>query len=395
MRRDCIFTSESVSEGHPDKVCDLISDAILDANLTRDLEARCAIETLVTKDTVIIAGEVAGKNLLTAQEREGLIRAVVKDIGYDQPGFSYESLKVVDLLHAQSADIALGVDLEGGELGAGDQGMMIGYACSETDVFMPAPIHYANRIMENVQKDRKLGLLSGLGPDAKVQLSVKYEAGRPVGTTCIVFSTQHEDAFSQEQVKTILTPYVEASLPEGWMCDSAQFLVNPTGRFVVGGPVADTGLTGRKIIVDTYGSAAPHGGGAFSGKDASKVDRSGAYMARYIAKNVVASGIAEECTIQLAYGIGLAEPLSLFLDTHGTSSVAEAAILEFLKKALVLTPRGIIETLDLKRPIYKKTAAYGHFGRSYDAQTGAFSWEDLDLANIIAHEFHIAHVRAY
>jgi S-adenosylmethionine synthetase len=395
MGNSYIFTSESVSEGHPDKICDLISDALVDAYITKDPYAKTAIETVVTTNRVIVVGEIGSTAEISEAEREDIIRHCIQDIGYEQKEFHWQHCKIEDYLHAQSVDIAQGVDREDGIIGAGDQGMMIGYACDETDVFMPAPLYYSHRILEALANDRKRGLVQGLGPDAKVQLSFQYEDDKPTKATTVVLSTQHDESLSQVQVKEIVRSYIEDILPHGWMCPEDQFYVNPTGRFVIGGPVADSGLTGRKIIVDTYGSAAAHGGGAFSGKDGTKVDRSGAYIARYIAKNIVAAELAKKCTLQIAYGIGLVEPVSLYIDTHGTGTVSEAALGEFIRRSVDLTPKGIIDRLMLRRPIYKPTAAYGHFGRRFNPVTGYFSWESTDLAELLKHEFNVPHVRAY
>lgn len=391
-----VFTSESVSEGHPDKICDIISDALVDAYLERDPYAKLAIETIVTTNRVIIVGEVGSSESVSKEEREEIIRQCIKDIGYEQDDFHWKNCVLEDHLHAQSADIAQGVDLKDGAIGAGDQGMMIGYASNETDSYMPAPLHYSHRILEALSTDRKNGFLPKLGPDAKVQLSFQYENFKPVGVKAIVLSTQHQDGLSAADVRDIVRPYVESVLPKGWMCEEDKFYVNPTGRFVIGGPVADSGLTGRKIIVDTYGSAAAHGGGAFSGKDPTKVDRSGAYIARYLAKNIVAAGLAERCTLQVAYGIGIAEPLSLFVDTHGTGRCSSEALATYIARTVDLTPKGIIDRLDLRRPIYKKTASYGHFGRQYREETKAFPWEKTDLAETLRREFNVPHnAKAY
>jgi S-adenosylmethionine synthetase len=378
MSKNFLFASESVAEGHPDKICDQLSDAILDAYLTRDPEQRCAVECLATTNFVVVAGEVKGKAELSAAEIEKIVRDTVARIGYKQDGFDWQKLEVVNRLHAQSADIARGVD--NAEEGAGDQGMMFGYACRETPELMPAPIHYSHLIMKALADDRRAGILDMLGPDAKTQLSMRYENGKPVGTNSIVVSTQHREGLSQSDIRRIVTPYVEKILPKGWMCEDKQFFVNPTGQFIIGGPDGDTGLTGRKIIVDTYGGAAPHGGGAFSGKDPTKVDRSAAYAARYIAKNIVAAGFAERCTFQVAYAIGVAKPVSLFVDTHGTGRVDETKLLKVIADLVDLTPRGIRTHLGLNKPIYARTAAYGHFGRAPESD-GGFSWERTDLAD--------------
>lgn len=376
-----LFTSESVSEGHPDKVSDRISDAVLDAYLTADPYSRVACETLCTTNRVVLAGEVRGPSSVTIDHLEESTRQCIKDIGYEQDGFHWKNSAVEIYLHQQSADIAQGVDASGNkDEGAGDQGIMFGYACTETDVLMPAPIHYSHAILKSLAEARHSGAEPGLGPDSKSQVTLQYENNKPVRATSVVVSTQHAEDLSQEQIKEIVRPHVENVLPNGWMCDEAEFYVNPTGRFVVGGPDGDCGLTGRKIIVDTYGGAAPHGGGAFSGKDPSKVDRSAAYAARYVAKNVVAAGLADKCVIQLAYAIGVAKPLSIYVDTYGTGQVDEDKLSSVLQETVDLSPRGIREKLQLNRPIYARTSAYGHFGRAPDAD-GGFSWERTDLAD--------------
>ena len=394
-RSDFLFTSESVSEGHPDKVADRISDEIVDLYYREGEKAgidpyqiRVAAETLVTTNRVVIAGEVRGPDVSDEQIKE-VVRKAIKDIGYEQAGFHWETAVIEILLHAQSADIAQGVDSAGNkDEGAGDQGIMFGYASNETAGLMPAPLHYAHKILETLAKARKSGDGDAikLGPDAKSQVTVKYIAGKPVGVTQIVLSTQHVDEdLTSEDVRRIVEPYIVKTLPQGWISGETVWHVNPTGKFVIGGPDGDTGLTGRKIIVDTYGGAAPHGGGAFSGKDPTKVDRSAAYAARYLAKNVVAAGLAERVTIQLAYAIGVAEPLSIYVDAHGTAKVDEALLEEVLFKIVRLSPRGIREHLQLNRPIYARTSAYGHFGREPD-QDGGFSWEKIDLvAKLKAH----------
>ncbi|TWB75343.1 methionine adenosyltransferase [Nitrospirillum amazonense] len=380
-----IFTSESVSEGHPDKVCDQISDGVVDLFLAQDPYARVACETLATTNRIVIAGEVRGPEGLL-KEIEGVARDTVKAIGYEQEGFHWQTAEVQCYLHAQSADIAVGVDAAGNkDEGAGDQGIMFGYACRETDDLMPAPIHYAHRILKSLA-DARHGGVSALGPDAKSQVSLQYVDGKPVRATSVVVSTQHADGLDQEAVREIVRPHVLKVLPEGWMCDEAHFYVNPTGRFVIGGPDGDAGLTGRKIIVDTYGGAAPHGGGAFSGKDPTKVDRSAAYAARYLAKNVVGAGLADRCTIQLSYAIGVSHPLSVYIDTAGTGRVDEEKLSDVLRQLMNLSPRGIREHLKLNRPIYARTAAYGHFGRTPDAD-GGFSWEKLDLVDELKRAF--------
>lgn len=371
-----------MSEGHPDKVCDRISDAVLDAYLTQDPEARVACEVLATTNKIVVAGEIRGPAGVWKQVAD-IARACVKEIGYAQKGFHHETLDVENFLHAQSTDIAQGVDASANkDEGAGDQGIMFGFASQETPDLMPAPIYYAHRILERLAKARKTGETPVLGPDAKTQLSVRYQNGVPVEVASLVLSTQHVDeTLTSEQVKDVVTPFVREVLPEGWLTDKTVWHVNPTGKFVIGGPDGDAGLTGRKIIVDTYGGAAPHGGGAFSGKDPTKVDRSAAYAARYLAKNIVAAGLAEQCCIQLSYAIGISQPLSIYVDTFGTGNVPAQDIERALPKILDLSPRGIRKHLQLNRPIYQPTSAYGHFGRTYDAQTGAFSWERTDLVD--------------
>ncbi|HEC14269.1 MAG TPA: methionine adenosyltransferase [Rhodospirillales bacterium] len=378
-RTDYLFTSESVSEGHPDKVSDRISDAIVDAYLAADPLSRVAVETLCTTNRIVLAGEVRGPAQITPVQLEEVTRAAVKDIGYEQDGFHWENSAVDIYVHSQSSDIAQGVDAAGNkDEGAGDQGIMFGYACRETDVLMPAPIFFSHQILRSLADARHSGAEPGLGPDAKSQVTLQYVNGEPARAASVVVSTQHAEGLSQDKVREIVRPHVVDVLPEGWMCDDAEFYVNPTGRFVIGGPDGDAGLTGRKIIVDTYGGAAPHGGGAFSGKDPTKVDRSAAYAARYLAKNVVAADLAERCTIQLAYAIGVSKPLSVYIDTHGTSRVDEDKLAVVLCDLVDLSPRGIREHLSLSRPIYARTAAYGHFGRAPDSD-GGFSWERTDL----------------
>jgi S-adenosylmethionine synthetase len=378
-----LFTSESVSEGHPDKVCDRISDAIVDAFLTGDPQSRVAVETLTTTNRIVMAGEVRGPANIDGARMEEIARAAVRDIGYEQEGFSWKNAEVNCYVHAQSVDIAQGVDAAGNkDEGAGDQGLMFGYACRETTVLMPAPIHYSHAILRSLAEARHSGAEAGLGPDSKSQVTMRYEDGMPVGAASVVVSTQHAAGLSQDDVREIVRPHVLNMLPDGWMCPEEQFYVNPTGRFVIGGPDGDAGLTGRKIIVDTYGGAAPHGGGAFSGKDPTKVDRSAAYAARYVAKNVVEAKLADRCTIQVAYAIGVSHPLSVYVDTYGTGKVDEAQLAEAVQKAMDLTPRGIREHLGLNKPIYERTAAYGHFGRQPDAD-GGFSWEKTDLVNAL------------
>ena len=415
-RSNYLFTSESVSEGHPDKVCDQISDAVLDAFLENDVKlgiadeskvnTRLGCETLCTTNKIVVAGEGRGqaplfhkhgdKAVVNREMITEIARNVVKDIGYDQDGFSHYGADVEVLLHGQSPDIAMGVDAKkkkgADEEGAGDQGMMFGYACTESEVyekgsFMPAPIYFAHKILKVLSDKRRSGALFDLQPDAKSQVTVKYVDGKPVGCTKVVVSTQHNaesrngKKYTPSIVKEMIADSVESALPDGWMPKKpSDFLVNPTGNFVVGGPDGDCGLTGRKIIVDTYGGYAPHGGGAFSGKDPTKVDRSAAYAARYLAKNVVAAGLAQSCTIQIAYAIGVADPMSLYVDTHGTSKVDEAKLQKILPELFLLRPTNIRRTLKLNRPIYRRTAAYGHFGRAPD-RDGGFSWERTDLAD--------------
>ena len=383
-RQNYLFTSESVSEGHPDKVCDRISDAVVDAYLGAMPEARLGVETLATTNRIVIAGEVRGPASITTDHIIELAREAVRDIGYEQDGFHWRHNEVAVHLHAQSADIAQGVDAAGNkDEGAGDQGIMFGHACDETPSLMPAPIHYAHTILKDLAHARKTGHngAAALGPDAKSQVTVRYEGGRPVEATQIVLSTQHlDESLDSAGVRAIVEPYIVKALPDGWVNERTVWHVNPTGKFVIGGPDGDCGLTGRKIIVDTYGGAAPHGGGAFSGKDPTKVDRSAAYAARYLAKNVVAAGLAGRCTIQLAYAIGVAKPLSIYADLHGTGTVDEERLETALMDALDLSPRGIRTHLGLNKPIYARTSAYGHFGREPEAD-GGFSWEKTDLAD--------------
>ena len=390
-RQNYIFTSESVSEGHPDKVCDRISDAVLDALLAEDPLARVACETFATTNRVVIGGEIG----LTDQDKlhdymeriPDIARACIKDIGYEQDKFHHATCEVTNLLHEQSAHIAQGVTGQGDrDEGAGDQGIMFGYATNETPELMPAPILYSHAVLKRLAEARKSGAEPMLGPDAKSQISVRYEGGKPVGVTSIVLSTQHSDeGQTSDDIRAIVEPYIRSTLPEGWISPETEWWVNPTGKFVIGGPDGDAGLTGRKIIVDTSGGAAPHGGGAFSDKDPSKVDRSAAYAARYLAKNVVAAGLAERCTVQLSYAIGVAKPLSIYVDTHGTGDLEAAAIERAIPKVMDLTPRGIRTHLELNKPIYQRTAAYGHFGRAPEAD-GGFSWERTDLAEALKRE---------
>ena len=386
-RLDYVFTSESVSEGHPDKLCDRISDSVLDAFLAEDPLARVACETFATTNTVVIGGEVglSDKARLRAfkEQVEGIARDAIRDIGYEQEKFHWRTARVENLLHEQSAHIAQGVTGERGEEGAGDQGIMFGYATRETPELMPAPLQYAHAVLRRLAEVRKSGAEPLLRPDAKSQISLRYAGGRPVEATSIVLSTQHEsEAQSSADIRQIVEPYIREVLPEGWITDATRWWVNPTGAFVIGGPDGDAGLTGRKIIVDTYGGSAPHGGGAFSGKDPTKVDRSAAYAARYLAKNVVAAGLADRCTIQLSYAIGVARPLTIYADLHGTGAVDAAVIERAIPEVMDLRPRGIREHLGLNRPIYARTAAYGHFGRAPEAD-GGFSWERTDLAEAL------------
>jgi S-adenosylmethionine synthetase len=382
-RQNYMFTSESVSEGHPDKLCDRISDAVLDAFLAEDPEARVACETFATTDRVVVGGEVRGPQHVI-DSVEDIARKCVRDIGYEQEGFHWKTLKMNNYLHEQSSDIAIGVDANGNkDEGAGDQGIMFGYAVDETKELMPAPIHYAHAILSRLAEVRKSGAEPTLGPDAKTQLSLQYVDGKPVSVSSIVLSTQHlDESMTSEDVRDVVEPYIRDILPESWITPKTAWHVNPTGKFVIGGPDGDAGLTGRKIIVDTYGGAAPHGGGAFSGKDPTKVDRSAAYAARYLAKNVVAAGLAKRCVIQLSYAIGVAKPLSIYADTYGTGAVHETEIERAIAEVMDLTPRGIREHLGLNKPIYQRTAAYGHFGRAPEAD-GGFSWEKTDLVDVL------------
>ncbi|MEJ2118239.1 MAG: methionine adenosyltransferase, partial [Alphaproteobacteria bacterium] len=378
-----LFTSESVSEGHPDKVCDQISDTVVDLYLKADPFSRVACETLTTTNRIILAGEVRGPATVTKDIIENAVRECVKNIGYEQEGFHWRNAEFSNFLHEQSVDIAQGVDSgENKDEGAGDQGIMFGYACTETEDLMPAPIHFSHRILHEMAKARHSGAMPELGPDAKSQVTLLYENGKPVKATSVVVSTQHAEGASQERIREIARGFVESVLPQGWMPPESELYVNPTGRFVIGGPDGDAGLTGRKIIVDTYGGAAPHGGGAFSGKDPTKVDRSAAYAARYLAKNVVAAGLADKCSLQLAYAIGVSKPLSIYVDMFGTGRVDEEKLAKALNEVMNLSPRGIREHLQLNRPVYQRTAAYGHLGRTPDNE-GGFSWEKADLAEAI------------
>jgi len=373
------FTSESVGEGHPDKVCDRISDSIVDLFLKDDPHSRVAVETLATTNRIVIAGEVRGPDHITPQEMEHAAREAVREIGYAQKGFHHQWADVQIYVHAQSGDIAMGVDAaDDKDEGAGDQGIMFGYACNETPSLMPAPIDLSHNILRYISEDRHAGKLPMLGPDSKSQVTLEYVDGKPVRASRIVVSTQHDEKVDQAAVREMVRPYVLKALPENWMCDEEFFYVNPTGRFVIGGPDGDSGLTGRKIIVDTYGGAAPHGGGAFSGKDPTKVDRSAAYMARYVAKNIVAAGIADRCTIQLSYAIGVSEPLSVYINTHDTNKVDDVKLVDIVRELVDFSPRAIRKLLGLNRPIYKKTSSFGHFGRDPE-DDGHFSWERLDL----------------
>ncbi len=388
MRSSYIFTSESVSEGHPDKVCDRISDTIVDAFISAMPEARVACEALATTNRVVIAGEVRGPAELA--ENQGrladLARQAIREIGYEQEGFHWRDCEVEVLLHPQSADIAQGVDAAGNkDEGAGDQGIMFGYACRETPELMPAPIYYAHKVLQLMAEARHAGTAPELQPDSKSQVTVEYRNGKPVRAPAIVVSTQHTNEMTSDEVREVVEPYIRKALPEEWIDDETVWHINPTGKFLIGGPDGDAGLTGRKIIVDTYGGAAPHGGGAFSGKDPTKVDRSAAYAARYLAKNVVAAEIAERCTIQLAYAIGVSEPLSVYVDLHGTGQVGEEEVEKAIRKSMSLSPRGIREQLDLNKPIYARTSSYGHFGRPPEAD-GGFSWERTDLVDRLKSE---------
>ena len=386
-RQNFLFTSESVSEGHPDKVCDRISDAVVDLFLAAEPDARVACETLTSTNLIVLAGETRGPSSITNELIEQTARDAVRAIGYEQDGFHWKNAQVQIHLHEQSSDIAQGVDAAGNkDLGAGDQGIMFGYAVRETEELMPAPIHLSHRILQDMATARHDGSRPEFGPDAKSQVTLEYRDGKPVRATSVVVSTQHIEGVSQEEVREFVRPFVVSALPEGWMCPEDEFYVNPTGNFVIGGPDGDAGLTGRKIIVDTYGGAAPHGGGAFSGKDPTKVDRSAAYAARYLAKNVVGAGLADRCVIQLSYAIGVSKPLSVYVDLQGTGQVDETKLENVLREVMDLSPRGIRQHLDLLRPIYERTSAYGHFGRTA-TDDGGFSWEKLDLVDALKGAF--------
>ena len=384
MKKNYLFTSESVSEGHPDKVCDRISDMVVDSFLSLEPQARVACETLTTTNKVVLAGEVRGPEI-KKDELISKVRDCIKDIGYDQDGFTYkDATKIESHLHAQSSDIAMGVDSSGNkDEGAGDQGIMFGYACNETDVLMPAPIHYSHRILRLMAEDRKSGKLKGIEPDSKSQITIEYKDGMPSKVKSVVISTQHSKDIDLNKVKELVKPYIEKSIPKNLLgsLDENEIYINPTGNFVIGGPDGDSGLTGRKIIVDTYGGAAPHGGGAFSGKDPTKVDRSAAYASRYLAKNVVASKISQKCLIQLAYAIGVSKPLSIYVDLFDNDEDKNRHIEKLINDNFDLSPRGIREMLGLNKPIYQKTAAYGHFGREPDSD-GSFSWEKTDKSSV-------------
>ncbi len=386
-----LFTSESVSEGHPDKVADRISDTVLDAFMAADPHSRVGCETLVTTNRVVMAGEVRGPQSVTPELLTQLARDAIKDIGYDQSGFSWRHAQIDCLLHAQSTDIAAGVDSAGNkDEGAGDQGIMFGYACTETPALMPAPLHYAHLILRRINEGRKSGdpATAGLLPDAKSQVTLKYVGGKPVGASSVVLSTQHEEGMDQGEIKDKLRTLIQSTLPDGWMCPEDELYVNPTGNFVIGGPDGDAGLTGRKIIVDTYGGASPHGGGAFSGKDPTKVDRSAAYACRYLAKNVVAAGLAEKCTLQISYAIGVSHPLSVYVDLDKSGhDVDEAKLERVLRELMDLSPRGIRKHLRMNRPIYAVTSAYGHFGRDPDEALDTFTWERTDLVPALRSAF--------
>jgi len=383
-----LFTSESVSEGHPDKVCDRISDMVVDSYLKEDPTSKVACETLATTNRVVLAGEVRGANI-PKNELLQKVRECIKDIGYEQEGFHWKNVNIESYLHKQSDDIAVGVEADGNkDEGAGDQGIMFGYACNETEELMPAPIHYAHKILRLMAEDRKEGKVKNLEPDSKSQITFEYHNNKPVRITSIVISTQHKEGLSQDDVKNLVQPYLKKAIPEKFFknFDEKEFYVNPTGNFVIGGPDGDSGLTGRKIIVDTYGGSSPHGGGAFSGKDPSKVDRSAAYAARYLAKNIVAAKLADQCTIQLSYAIGVSKPLSVYINTNGSNNVDEEKIIKVMPELFDLSPRGIREHLNLRLPIYQPTSSYGHFGRK-PTQEGHFSWEKTDLVKELQNYF--------
>ena len=383
MKKDYLFTSESVSEGHPDKVCDRISDMVVDTYLSKEPQARVGCETLTTTNKVVLAGETRGPNI-DKDELISKVRNCIKDIGYEQEGFHWKNAIIDTHLHSQSVDIAMGVDASGNkDEGAGDQGMMFGYACNETDVLMPAPIYYSHKILRLMAEDRKSGKLKNIEPDSKSQITIEYKDGKPSSVRSVVISTQHSADVDQSQVRELVKPYIEKSIPKNLLngLSEKEIYVNPTGNFVIGGPDGDCGLTGRKIIVDTYGGAAPHGGGAFSGKDPTKVDRSAAYVSRYLAKNVVASKIADKCLIQLAYAIGVSKPLSIYVDLFDNDEEKNRHVEKLISENFDLSPRGIREMLGLNKPIYEKTAAYGHFGR-YPESDGSFSWENIDKKNV-------------
>ena len=387
-KRRYLFTSESVSEGHPDKVSDKISDAVLDTYMAADPMSRVACETLCTTNRVVLGGEVRGPSSITKDLLEDVVRTTIKDIGYEQEGFHWKHASVEIHLHQQSTDIAQGVDAAGNkDEGAGDQGIMFGYACNETKELMPAPIQYSHAILLSLANARHSKTQLGLGPDSKSQVTLLYENEKPIKATSVVVSTQHSDDLSNEEVREIVRPHVLNVLPEGWMCDEDNFFVNPTGRFVIGGPDGDCGLTGRKIIVDSYGGASPHGGGAFSGKDPTKVDRSASYAARYAAKNIVAADLADRCVIQVSYAIGISRPLSILVNTYGSGKVPDEKLSKAVPEIIDLSPRGIREHLELSKPIYTRTAAYGHFGREPEID-GGFSWEKTDLIKELKAFFH-------
>ena len=383
MKKDYLFTSESVSEGHPDKVCDRISDMVVDTYLSKEPQARVGCETLTTTNKVVLAGETRGPNI-DKDELISKVRNCIKDIGYEQEGFHWKNAIIDTHLHSQSVDIAMGVDASGNkDEGAGDQGMMFGYACNETDVLMPAPIYYSHKILRLMAEDRKSGKLKNIEPDSKSQITIEYKDGKPSSVRSVVISTQHSADVDQSQVRELVKPYIEKSIPKNLLngLSEKEIYVNPTGNFVIGGPDGDCGLTGRKIIVDTYGGAAPHGGGAFSGKDPTKVDRSAAYVSRYLAKNIVASKIADKCLIQLAYAIGVSKPLSIYVDLFDNDEEKNRHVEKLISENFDLSPRGIREMLGLNKPIYEKTAAYGHFGRDPESD-GSFSWENTDKKDV-------------